>query len=70
MKKLAVLVLVSAFIVPSAMTTLSAAGTLKGAACEVSCEKQKKKCYKKNKGRFARMGCDKIKKKCIKKCKK
>jgi len=70
MKKLAVLVLVSAFIVPSAMTSLNAGNAAKTAACEVACEKQKKKCYQKNKGRFARIGCDKAKKKCVKKCKK
>ncbi len=70
MKKLAVFVLVSAFIVPSAMTTLNAANAVKTAACEAACEKQKTKCYKKNKGQFARIGCDKAKEKCVKKCKK
>lgn len=69
MKNLATILLAAAFFIPSAAVTVDA-GALKGAACEAACEKQKKKCYKKNKGRLARIGCDKAKKKCVKKCKK
>ena len=69
MKNLAIIILAAAFFIPSTVTTVSA-GAMKTAACEAACEKQKKKCYKKNKSKFARIGCDKAKEKCVKKCKK
>jgi|GEM_PF-2019256 len=72
MKKLSSLLLFAALCVPP-LAVLADHPTdhpVKNTACEVACEKQKKKCYTKAKGRMGKIACDKARKKCVKKCKK